>query len=298
MDNEILGIKINRMTTKEVLEKIKGFLLSNNQHYIVTLNPEMVVETQKHFLFKEIINDADLVIPDGIGILWAMEFIKKRQLFSIKKNKKLLTNFLRILLQSILAFIYSLVKLLFNSKHRINILQYRTTGIDLIYRICESENIKDKRIYLLGAEGEVANRAANNLKRKYSNIDIVGAEEGIRKSQDSNTENEELIQRINRVTPNIIFVAFGVPKQEIWISDNLKKMPSVKIAIGVGGSFDFIAGKIKRAPLFFQRLGLEWLYRLIKEPKRIKRIYNATVKFGLIILRSTKQSIISNKIIK
>ena len=83
-----------------------------------------------------------------------------------------------------------------------------------------------------------------------------------------------------------MFVAFGMGKQEKWIYENLSKMPSVKIAMGVGGSFDFISGKVKRAPLFLLRLGLEWMYRLVQEPRRFKRILNATVKFTYLVLKS------------
>lgn len=274
---KILDVKVNKITTKEVLEKIKSFLLSDQQHYIVTLNPEMVVEARKNNHFKKIINEADIVIPDGIGILFANKFLNHRTLSE------------------------------------------KITGINLIYKICESELIKGKKIYLLGAGEGIAKKTAEVLSKKYSHLNIVGAEEGMwfeipnikyqipNKSQNSKFPakgwsalggkipnsynnkfyklNEELIQRINRTKPDIILVAFGVPKQEEWIYENLKKMPSVRLAIGVGGSFDFISGKVKRAPLIFQKLGLEWLWRLILNPRRIKRIYNATIKFGWMVLK-------------
>ena len=129
------------------------------------------------------------------------------------------------------------------------------------------------------------------MSKKYNYLNIVGAETGIPNSKfqipNSNNDklNEELIQRINKTKPDIIFVAFGSPKQEEWIHESLKRIPSVKLAIGVGGSFDFISGKTKRAPLIFQKLWLEWLWRLILEPRRIGRIYNATVKFSWLIFK-------------
>lgn len=277
--DKIIDVKINRITTKEVLEKIKFFLLSDKQHCIVTLNPEMIVEAQENIKFKNIINEADLVVPDGIGILWALDILKHiispdKRGWGVKKNVK-----------KSQVFIFTLFKLLFNSKYRRNILRCRTHGIDLIYKICELENIKNKKIFLLGAEEGIAEKAAKVLSQKYDHLNIVGAEEGIKMNQESGVRNDDLIQRINRAKPDIILVAFGAPKQEIWIYENLKKLPSVKLAIGVGGSFDFISGKIKRAPLIFQRLGLEWLWRLVREPKRIKRIYNATARFGWMVLR-------------
>ncbi|MCK5413249.1 MAG: WecB/TagA/CpsF family glycosyltransferase [Candidatus Pacebacteria bacterium] len=284
---KIIDIKINRITTKEVLEEIKSFLLSENQHYIVTLNPEMVIEAQNNTKFKEVINKTDLIIPDGIGILWALEFLKeKRLLFS--KSKNIIINNILIkslsLISILFNFIYTFLKLLFSSKHRKNILRHRTHGIDLIYKICESNSIKNKKIFLLGAGEGVAKKVAVNLKKKYPDVDIVGAEEGMKENQESGIRNQDLIQRINEANPNILLVAFGAPKQEVWIHDNLENIPSVKLAIGIGGSFDFISGKIKRAPIVFQKTGLEWLWRLTLEPKRIKRIYNAIIKFPFFIL--------------
>ncbi len=330
---KILDVKINKITTKEVLEKIKSFLLSDRQHYIVTLNPEMIVKAQKNNHFKKIINEADIVVPDGIGILWGSDFLKHitppdKGGWRVGKN----IEKLRVFTFTLYKFIFSLLKLLFYKKHRKEILKYRTHGIDLIYKICGSEFIKDKKIYLLGAGEGIAGKTAKVLSEKYDYLNVVGAEEGIpaeisnfqfpisnkfpisnfkilrqaikrigkvcgyRKkilNPPAGGQNDSrvhiscnnLIQRINKTQPDIIFIAFGAPKQEEWICENLKKMPSVKLAIGVGGSFDFVSGKVKRAPLILQKLGLEWLWRLILEPRRIKRIYNATVKFCWLVLR-------------
>jgi N-acetylglucosaminyldiphosphoundecaprenol N-acetyl-beta-D-mannosaminyltransferase len=92
--------------------------------------------------------------------------------------------------------------------------------------------------------------------------------------------------------PDVLFVAFGMGKQEKWINENLRKLPSVKIVMGVGGAFDYISGVISRAPLFLRRIGLEWLYRLARQPSRIKRIFNATVVFAYFLIKNkiTKKS--------
>ncbi len=274
MHTEILGVKLSKTTTSEVLEKIESFLLLEEQHYIVTLNPEMVVEAQKDEYFRKIINEADIVVPDGVGILIASRFIKGE------------------------------------------VLPERIPGIDLICKICKADFIRGRRIYLLGAKQGIAKKAAKALAQDYDYLNIVGAEEGIPSSifnfqfsisdkirsseskdqsldcqkcqkEDSefDAQNNSLIQRINKAKPDILFVAFGAPKQEKWIYENLKRMPSVKLAIGVGGSFDFISGNVRRAPLVFRKLGLEWLWRLILEPQRAGRIYSAVVKFGLLVLR-------------
>ena len=115
---------------------------------------------------------------------------------------------------------------------------------------------------------------------------IVGTHSG------SHKETEDIKTRdiINKSHPELLFVAFGAPKQEFWLRRNLPHLPSVKVAIGIGGAFDFIAGKRKRAPRTMQKLGLEWLYRLIQQPSRIIRIYNATIKFPIKILTDSKSN--------
>ena len=140
-------------------------------------------------------------------------------------------------------------------------------------KICKESK---KRIFLLGAEEGIAEDAAKKLK-----ANIVGTHSGSPKVEDE----KEIIEKLNRLKPEILFIAYGAPAQELWIARNLKKIPSVKLAMGVGGSFDFIAGKTKRAPKWMQKLSIEWLYRLIKEPRRIKRILNATVRFPITFLK-------------
>ena len=96
------------------------------------------------------------------------------------------------------------------------------------------------------------------------------------------------LAKINKARPDYLFVGLGAPKQEKWIYHNLPKMPSVKLAMGVGGAFDYISGRVKRAPRFMRSLGLEWLYRLIRQPWRFPRIVTAVLKFGWRILKMKK----------
>ena len=98
-------------------------------------------------------------------------------------------------------------------------------------------------------------------------------------------DEKKVVDKINLVKPDILLVGLGSPKQEKFIYENLKKMPSVKLAIGVGGAFDFISGHVKRAPHILQKIGLEWLWRLALEPKRIKRIYNGVFKLGFLVIK-------------
>lgn len=121
--------------------------------------------------------------------------------------------------------------------------------------------------YFLGGESGIAEKAKENVLKDFPNCKIVGCHEGFFKED---TE-EQVIKEINNLAPNVLFVAMGAPAQEKWIYNNRNNL-NVDIATGQGGTFDYEAGKIKRAPIFFQKLGIEWLWRLFKEPKRIVRM--------------------------
>ena len=136
-------------------------------------------------------------------------------------------------------------------------------------------------VFLLGGAEGIAEKTKEKLEELYKNIDIVGTYAG----RPFTDDDETIFETINNTQPQILFVAFGTPKQEQWIYENLKKLPSVKIAMGIGGAFDFISGHVKRAPIPFQKMGIEWLWRLFQEPrKRIPRIWNAVIVFPLKIL--------------
>jgi len=160
----------------------------------------------------------------------------------------------------------------------------RVTGVDLVWAVCELAEQKSYPVYFLGSSDLVAAQAAENLKNRFPGLLIAGAESG-GEIIDPKQNDEDLLNRINDAKPKIIFVAFGQVKQEKWIFYHLDQLPTVKLAIGVGGSFDYISGRINRAPKFLRRLGLEWLYRLIWEPKRWKRILNAVIVFPFLIIK-------------
>ena len=156
----------------------------------------------------------------------------------------------------------------------------RYPGVELMLDICKLAAKKSRSIYLLGSGSDkVIEDAANKLKNKYSNLKIVGLDKGPVIKKMSNKINNELIEKIKETNPDILFVAFGHGKQEKWIYENLYKLPSVKIAVGVGGAFDYVAGRVRRAPKWMRKIGLEWFYRLLRQPWRVKRIYKATIKF-------------------
>jgi len=146
-------------------------------------------------------------------------------------------------------------------------------GVELILRLNQESRIKNYGIFLFGGKKGVAKETAKRLGNN-----VIGFEHGYQ-------DFDRVINKINKVKPNILLVGLGSPKQEKFIYYNLKKMPSIKLAIGVGGAFDFISGRIKRAPKFLQKIGLEWLWRLILQPWRIKRIYNGVIKFSWLVLK-------------
>ena len=145
----------------------------------------------------------------------------------------------------------------------------RVTGVDVLEAFA---NRIEAKLFLLGAAPGVAEEAAKKLKN------VVGTFSG------SPEMTDDIVNRVNASGANALFVAYGAPKQDLWIAQNLFRMPNVKLAMGVGGAFDFLAGKRKRAPKWMQSAHLEWLYRLIKEPSRIGRIFNAVVVFPWLVL--------------
>lgn len=161
-------------------------------------------------------------------------------------------------------------------------LRERVTGTDLMEAICKNCQ-PGTRIFLLGAAEGVAEKTKEVLEKRYSQIKIVGAYAG----SPAPDEEAALRKRIEESKADVLFVAYGAPKQELWLARNLTNLKGLKVAMGVGGAFDFIAGVRKRAPTWMRKLALEWLYRLIQEPRRIKRIFNATVKFPLVFVIKT-----------
>ena len=153
----------------------------------------------------------------------------------------------------------------------------RVTGVDLTTKLIQLSHSENFSIFFLGASEE-SNQKTIEFAKKH-NAHIAERYTG-------SPHDPEGIKLIQKSKPDLVFVAYGAPKQEQWIADNLSKCPSIKLAIGIGGSFDFIAGTRKRAPLLFQKLRIEWLYRLIQEPSRWKRIWNATIVFPFRVFMS------------
>ncbi len=240
---KILGIKVDRYTRKEALEKLSAFFGDGRQHVITTPNPEIILAGYRDPAFASILNQADLALPDGVGLIFASWFLGKP-------------------------------------------IRERISGSDFIFDIAQVAKEYETSIYLVGGFVDVAKRAAETLRKNSPGVKIVGAEEGvIMENEEWRMKNGELLDRINNAKPDILLVAFGQKKQEKWIVENLSRLPSVKVAMGIGGTFDFLAGELRRAPTIVRTLGLEWLWRLMLEPKRWKRIGNAVAVFPWYVIK-------------
>lgn len=206
----------------------------DNGGQVVTINPEMILAAQKSAEFSQIINDAELVIPDGIGVQIGLQILGYR------------------------------VK--------------RIPGIEFGYSLLEKYSNAGKKVALVGAKPEVIELAVKNLKEKMPNLNIVYSHDGYFSNDD------DIIKELAESSADLVLIALGSPKQEFFISKLKSYMPN-SLMIGLGGSFDVWAGVVKRAPKIYQKLGLEWLYRTIKEPQRFKRIFPTLPLFLLKVLK-------------
>jgi N-acetylglucosaminyldiphosphoundecaprenol N-acetyl-beta-D-mannosaminyltransferase len=239
----ILGVKIDNLDQKTLLQKVEAFLIEEKFHQINTVNPEFILEAQKNPEFRTILNNSALNIADGMGI--------KLAFWRYGKN-----------------------------------LQQRLAGIDLMQAILEIAAQKKLEVFLIANQNGLSSweETAEAINKKFPNLNPDGI--------NLDPHNSAEIQRIKNSELKasrykLIFCAFGAPQQEIFL--NSLKNDILGIAMGVGGSFDFLTGKIKRAPVFVRKIGLEWLWRLAQEPKyRLKRIFRATIIFPIKIIFSKK----------
>lgn len=267
---KILDVAFDVVTQEEAISRIFEKLHAHQKFYVTTPNPEMLLEARKNSVFRDVLYRAFLSIPDGIGILWASTFYE-----ITKRDRSKITIFLKALV--------SLLSLAMYPKFCRKVFHSRVTGADVFIEIAKRSTEKHFKIFLLGAQEGVAAHVKEILEKTFSGIHIVGTFSGSPK----NEYFSEIQKKIAETKPDILFVAFGAPSQELWIASHLHELPSLRMAMGVGGAFDFLAGIRKRAPRWMQKLGMEWLFRLFQQPSRLKRIFNATIKFPWIIITST-----------
>ncbi len=226
---KILGYGVDSFTLEEAVDYI-----SKNKGQIVTINPEMIEKAQKNSDFADIINNAELVVADGVGIQIGL--------------KTLGYNVTRI------------------------------PGIDLGKALLKKFANKNKKVALIGAKEEILIKACENLCREIPELNIVYSHNGY--FEDEN----DIVKQLENSQPELILVALGSPKQEFFINNLKNKLPQ-SVMIGLGGSFDVWSGYVLRAPIIWQKLGLEWFYRTVKEPQRFKRIFPTLPLFMLKVLK-------------
>ncbi|GGE85054.1 WecB/TagA/CpsF family glycosyltransferase [Priestia taiwanensis] len=220
---DVLGVSFIYTTLAEFIAKLCEYANKGEKKFIITANPEIVMLARENEEFRELIQQADYVSADGIGI--------------VKGAAMLGTP-----------------------------LPERVSGYDTLLGILRTSNETKRSIYMLGAKEEVLEQAVVRIRHDYPNVCIAGYHHGF-----FDWEDDSIIKEIQETEPDFIFVGLGAPRQEKWIHHHLH-MVEKGVFMGVGGSFDGIAGKMKRAPKIWRNLHLEWLYRLFKQPSRWRRM--------------------------
>jgi N-acetylglucosaminyldiphosphoundecaprenol N-acetyl-beta-D-mannosaminyltransferase len=221
----ILGIRVDCLTMEDTLAFIERAIAEGGPtRMVATVNPEFVMAARRHAAFATALGRADLSVPDGYGVVWAL-----RRMGCPQRD--------------------------------------RVTGTDLVPALAASCAAGGRRLFLLGARPGVAAEAAARLTARFPGLQVVGAEPGSPLPED----DEATVERVNQAAPEVLLVAYGHPKQELWIDRNRERL-RVPVAIGVGGAFDFIAGRVRRAPVWMRRAHLEWMWRLALEPWRARRM--------------------------
>lgn len=217
---EVLGVKIDDYSMLETVRRIQEAIEKKEYTWVVTANPELIFAAGADARLKQLINRAQLITPDGVGVVWAANRLG----------------------------------------HPV---PERVTGIDLLEAIFPVASEKGWRISLLGSKPEVAELAVHKVADKYPGI-VWQTQHGYFQPN----EQAGIIERIREFNPDLLLVGLGAPRQEFWIASHLDL---ATVSIGVGGSFDALAGLNKRAPQWIQDIHLEWLYRLLKQPQRLRR---------------------------
>lgn len=222
---KLQGFNIDTFTFDEALQYAE-------KGQVVTINPEMILSAKSNPDFAEIINSAELVIPDGIGVQLGLKILghNVRRIAGIEFGRKLIDKF------------------------------------------------ASQPTAFVGAKPEIIQKAVENLKKEVPNLNAVYVQDGYFKDDD------RVLDELTAANPKLVLVALGSPKQEIFISKAKNLLPSA-LFIGLGGSFDVWSGVVERAPEIWQKLGLEWLYRTVKEPKRFKRIFPTLPLFVLKVFK-------------
>ena len=232
MKTEILGIQFDNLTREEAARRGAELLEEDCFHYVVTPNPEFILAAEGDGEFRAVLNGADLVLPDGIGVVYSARILGRP-------------------------------------------LQGRVPGIEFAEDMLACLNGTGGRLYLLGAKPGVAEEAGHRILERYPNLTLCGTQDGYFKDE------EAALLKVAAARPDLLFVCLGAPKQEKWMA-RWGRHTGARLAIGLGGALDVFAGNVERAPESWRKLGLEWAYRLKKEPQRAGRM----AKLPLVLVKS------------
>ena len=235
MKKEVLGIAFDDLTREEAAQAGAALLEEDKFHYVVTPNPEFILAAEKDREFRQVLNGADLVLPDGIGVVYS-------------------------------------------AKIQGTPLKGRVPGIEFAEDMLACLDRRGGRLYLLGAKPGVAEEAGRRILAAHPGITLCGAQDGYFKDE------EAVLLKVAAARPDLLFVCLGAPKQEKWMA-RWGRHTGARLAIGLGGALDVFAGKVERAPEAWRRLGLEWAYRLKKEPQRAGRM----AKLPLVLVKAAGQ---------
>ena len=219
---DVMGVGFDSLTMDEAVARARDLMAERRAAYVVTPNPEIVMLCREDPAAMQAVQNADLVLADGIGVIY---------------GAKILGTPLRA----------------------------KLPGIDFASALMAQMGQEGKSVFLLGAKPGVADAAAEKMRERFPGLVIAGTNDGYFQDDDP------VVEKINAVQPDLLLVCLGAPKQELFMKNHLDEL-HIKLMIGLGGSLDSFAGTVKRAPKWMIRCNLEWLYRLIKEPKRFGRM--------------------------
>jgi bacterial polymer biosynthesis proteins, WecB/TagA/CpsF family len=247
---DVLGPHFDRLTRAQAAEAVVQLATSGGKHYVVKPYSEFLPRAHCDARIREMLSGASLCLADGMGVLWAAHYL------SLRGGR------LRALLQLPL----SLGSLALNQAALRRPLPQAMRGVDFTWEMLAAIERAGLSVYLLGGTADEVQGAAASIAEQLPGLRIAGAHQGYL----SEGETASVVREINAVTPDVLLVAMGFPQQERWIAENLPAL-AVKVAVAEGGSFSFMSGAVPRAPGWTRRAGLEWLYRLLRQPWRLRR---------------------------
>jgi N-acetylglucosaminyldiphosphoundecaprenol N-acetyl-beta-D-mannosaminyltransferase len=249
---EILGVRFDNLTRAEAARRVAGLVQEGGKGYVVKPYSEFMARAHRDGGFREILNGAALCLPDGVGILWAAHYL------SLPGGR----------LRALAQFPQSHLSMVLRPPALRGPVLEPMHGVDLTWEMLAALERADAGVFLLGGTAEELAGTRREIAARLPGLRIVGARDGYFRTKGD--ENERVITEVNASKAQVLLVAIGSPRQEEWIAANIGKL-EVNVAVAEGGSFSFISGATRRAPGWMRQAGLEWLFRLLRQPGRIRR---------------------------